>query len=70
MSDTVNPTESAPVESITRVELTEEQKRKPIWELVDEILGPVPLEEQSRVPYDAAEQIDHYLYGAPKKEAV
>jgi hypothetical protein len=56
-----------PVRSLGRIVLTEEQKPKPIWELADEVLGPVPAEEQDRVPHDGAENHDHYLYGAPKK---
>ncbi len=69
MSEVVNKPELSPIEPVPRIVLTEEQKQKPIWELIDEILGPVPPEEQNRVPYDAAENLDHYLYGAPKKQA-
>ena len=41
---------------------------KPIWETFDEIISDVPEEELRKLPADAAEQHDHYLYGAPKRE--
>jgi hypothetical protein len=55
MADTVDASKCAPIEPMVRIELSETQKQKPIWELADEILGQVPLEERNRVPYDAAE---------------
>jgi len=69
MSDLADKPELLPIEPAPRIVLTEEQKQKPIWEIIDEVLGPVPPEERDRFPYDAAENLDHYLYGAPKKEA-
>ncbi len=51
------------------VVLTERQKQLPLLEMLDEILGPVPEEEQDKVPHDGAENHDHYLYGAPKRSA-
>jgi hypothetical protein len=39
---------------------------KPIWEIFDEIAEDLPQEEIEKLPPDAAEQLDHYLYGAPK----
>ncbi len=50
-----------------RVILTERQKQLPVWEMLDEILGPVPEDERDKVPHDGAENHDHYLYGAPKR---
>jgi hypothetical protein len=67
MSDTLTKPGPAPAAPLERVSLTEEQKQKPIWELVDEVLGPVPPEERDRVPHDGAENHDHYLYGTPRK---
>ncbi len=52
-----NSTESAGVE----------QEAKSIWEIFDEIMSDAPKEELKKLPMDAAEQHDHYLYGAPKK---
>jgi Arc/MetJ-type ribon-helix-helix transcriptional regulator len=40
---------------------------KPIWEVVDELRRNVPPEELAKLPKDGAEQLDHYLYGAPKR---
>ena len=34
-----------------------------------QVLGPVPPEERDGVPHDGAKNHDHYLYGAPKKDA-
>ena len=40
---------------------------KPIWEVIDEIMKDVPEEELRGLPADGAENLDHYLYGAPKR---
>lgn len=61
MSDTLN-------ESEWTLHLTEEQKKMPFWERILDVAGPVPPEERDRMPHDGAENHDHYLYGAPKKE--
>jgi Arc/MetJ-type ribon-helix-helix transcriptional regulator len=42
-------------------------KHKPIWEVVDELRKSVPPEEFAKLPKDGAEQLDHYLYGSPKR---
>jgi Arc/MetJ-type ribon-helix-helix transcriptional regulator len=39
----------------------------PIWEVAAEIRKSVPAEEWAKLPADGAEQLDHYLYGAPKR---
>jgi Arc/MetJ-type ribon-helix-helix transcriptional regulator len=41
--------------------------RKPLWERVEEMRKSVPAEEWAKVPADGAAQLDHYLYGAPKR---
>jgi hypothetical protein len=41
--------------------------RKTIEEKIDEIIGRVPPEVLDELPADASENLDHYLYGAPKK---
>ena len=38
---------------------------KPIWEEFDEILAGVPKEELDKLPVDAVEKLDHYLYNSP-----
>jgi len=41
---------------------------RPIWEVLAEISSNVPDEEWAKLPSDGAENHDHYLYGAPKKQ--
>jgi putative addiction module CopG family antidote len=43
--------------------------QKPLWEVITEIARRVPDEEWAKIPSDASYQLDHYLYGAPKKPA-
>jgi len=38
-----------------------------VWETLLEIAAGVPDEELEKIPTDAAQQVDHYLYGAPKR---
>jgi hypothetical protein len=42
--------------------------RKPIWEVVDEINAGLPADTWENVPTDGSINLDHYLYGAPKKQ--
>lgn len=39
----------------------------PIWEVITDIMKDVPDEIFDRLPKDGASQIDHYLYGVPKR---
>lgn len=48
------------------VENLEPQGRTP-WEIWQELLKDIPDEEWDEVPTDASVNLDHYLYGAPKK---
>ncbi len=41
---------------------------KPLWEQIVEIGGKVSEDEWVRVPPDLSINVDHYLYGAPRKE--
>lgn len=41
--------------------------RKPIWEVAAEIRESIPAEEWAKLPPDGARQIDHYIYGSPKR---
>ena len=43
------------------------QARKPIWKLFEEASRTIPDEELDRLPTDLAAQVDHYLYGTPKR---
>jgi hypothetical protein len=40
----------------------------PIWEVFEQIMRDVPEEELCKLPADAAEQHDHYIYGIPRRE--
>jgi hypothetical protein len=48
------------------VEKLEPQKRTP-WQIWQEHLKDIPDEELDKIPTDASVNLDHYLYGAPKK---
>ena len=41
--------------------------QKPLWEVIADIARSVPDEEWAKIPSDASYQLDHYLYGTPKK---
>jgi hypothetical protein len=41
---------------------------KPIWDTIVELGASIPEEEWAKVPRDAAKNLHHYLYGAPKQE--
>jgi hypothetical protein len=61
---------------ITRVDRLErlladvpyDPSHKPIWEVIEELLGDVPEEEFAKLPRDGATQHDHYIYGSPKRK--
>lgn len=40
---------------------------RPIEEVLAEMAREVPQSEWDRVPKDLSDQLDHYLYGAPKR---
>lgn len=42
--------------------------RRPIWEIGAALMQNVPEEELRRLPTDLSENLDHYLYGAPKRQ--
>jgi hypothetical protein len=43
------------------------EQARPIWEEIAEIIKDVPEEEFRKLPCDGAEQLDHYIYGTPKR---
>ncbi len=56
-------------EMLSEKDVTQERVAvRPLWEIAEEISAQVPLEEWAKLPADGAEQHDHYLYGAPKKD--
>ena len=42
--------------------------RKPVSEIIGEIWADLPDEARARLPCDGASQVDHYVYGLPKRE--
>ena len=44
-----------------------QETRQPIWELFEEASRTIPDEELERLPTDLAAQVDHYVYGLPKR---
>jgi hypothetical protein len=42
-------------------------EERPIWEVITEIVRDVPDEVFDRLPKDGASEVDHYLYGLPKR---
>ena len=43
-------------------------ERVAIWDKIEEIMRDVPDEVLASIPTDGSINVDHYLYGAPKKE--
>ena len=44
-----------------------EANRRSIWQVVDEINAGLPADTWENVPTDGSINLNHYLYGAPKK---
>jgi len=40
---------------------------RPIWKVITDIMKEVPDEVFDRLPKDGASQVDHYIYGLPKR---
>ena len=40
---------------------------RPVWEIVEEIGASVPAGDWKKTPHDAAQNLDHYLYGAARR---
>ena len=56
------------VEITSAERLLEGDDSQAIWEIVAGIGASVPIDEWAKVPSDFAENLDHYLYGTPKRE--
>ena len=41
---------------------------RPIWEIVTEQVKDIPDEVFDKLPKDGASQVDHYIYGLPKRD--
>ena len=56
------------LEFVESIEETEKPKRRSLLDKLEAISKRVPDEVWEKLPADGAENIDHYLYGAPKKK--
>ncbi len=45
------------------------EEYRPIWEIAADLVRDIPQDILDNMPTDGAENHDHYLYGAPKKES-
>ena len=54
-----------PVESIEAA-VGAPTSERPIWETILEMAAEVPEDEAIKLPRDLAQNVDHYLYGAPR----
>jgi plasmid stability protein len=43
-------------------------RRPPISELIREIWRDIPEDVRAKLPRDGASQVDHYVYGLPKRD--
>jgi hypothetical protein len=50
-----------------KLSIVSKKDPRPIWDVISEISGDVPIEEWDKIPNDGSINHDHYLYGAPKK---
>jgi hypothetical protein len=41
---------------------------RPVWEIILDNMKNVPPEDLADLPKDGASQIDHYIYGQPKRD--
>jgi hypothetical protein len=56
------------LEFVVSIEETEKPKKQSLLDKLEAISKRVPDEIWEKLPADGAENIDHYLYGAPKKK--
>jgi predicted DNA-binding antitoxin AbrB/MazE fold protein len=63
----LKPAQPLPLEEHQKVSVTVEPARPPIWERIAARAAETPPEEVAKLPPDGAAQIDHYLYGHPKR---
>jgi predicted DNA-binding antitoxin AbrB/MazE fold protein len=63
----LKPSEPLPFKELEKVQITVEPACVPIWERIIALTADIPPEELEKPPVDGAAQLDHYLYGAPKR---
>ncbi len=57
------------IETFEKENGEEETQHKPVWEVIQEIFADITEEEWKKLPKDGAAEIDHYLYGSPKRNS-
>ena len=57
------------VEALGKENGEKEPHQKPISEMIQDITKDVPDEVWETLPKDGAAEIDHYLYGSPKRNS-
>ena len=53
---------------LCEAEVQAKPTKAPIWEIITERMKNVPDEVFERLPEDGASQVDHYIYGLPKRD--
>lgn len=69
MAETNAKPQLLPFEGGRRPLVTEADRTRPIWEVFADLAEQIPAEELDKLPGDASQNLDHYLYGSPKKAA-
>lgn len=59
---------SASVISIEDLKVQNNEIHQSIWDEFEEVLRHVPKNELETLPSDAASEVDHYIYGIPKRK--
>jgi hypothetical protein len=54
-------------ESLEKGTESSKSKKQTIWDQIEDIVREVPEEAWSELPIDGSLNVDHYLYGAPKR---
>jgi hypothetical protein len=54
--------------STEAVQAPQSDDDRPIWEIIVDRMKDVPPEDMAALPKDGASQIDHYVYGLPKRD--
>lgn len=52
---------------LTTAETYYDQSARPIEDILEELAREIPQEEWDRLPCDLNDNLDHHLYGIPKK---
>lgn len=52
---------------LEKLAVQESPRRRHVWEVIAENMKDVPPEDFTALPKDGLSQIDHYVYGVPKR---